>query len=160
MIRSATRNDSDQIAAIYNHYIENTRVTFEEKPLSSSEIESRLLAGEKIGTWLVSEQHGHVVGFAYSAPWGEREGYRTSVETTIYLDHSHAGKGLGFELYGRLLEELRAQQLHAVIGIIGLPSPASVTLHEKLGFKKSGELKEIGTKFDKWVDVGYWQLLL
>ncbi len=160
MIRPATRNDSDQIATIYNHYIENTTVTFEEAPLDGPEIESRLLAGEQIGTWLVSEHNRIVVGYAYSAPWGAREGYRTSAETTIYLDHRHVGKGLGFELYGSLLEELRAQQLHAVIGIIGLPNRASVALHENFGFEKTGELKEIGTKFNKWVDVGYWQLLL
>jgi len=160
MIRPATRNDSDQIAAIYNHYIENTAATFEDVPLTGAEVESRLLVGEKIGTWLVSEHNGNVVGYAYSAPWGEREGYRASVETTIYLDHKHVGKGLGFDLYSMLLEQLRAQQLHAAVGIIGLPNPASVALHEKLGFEKVGELKEIGNKFNKWVDVGYWQLLL
>ena len=160
MIRFATQNDSDQIARIYNYYIENTTVTFEEVPVAGKEIEARILEDQKVGTWLVSEHNGNVEGYAYSAPWGERKGYRTSVETTIYLNHVYAGKGLGFELYGNLIEELRAQQLHAVIGIIGLPNPASVALHEKLGFLKTGELKEIGTKFDKWVDVGYWQLLL
>ncbi len=160
MIRFATQNDSDQIAGIYNYYIEHTTATFEDVPLAGEEIEVRMLAGQKLGTWLVSEHNGNVQGYAYSAPWGQHQGYRTSFETTIYLNHSYVGKGLGFGLYCRLIEELRAKRLHAAIGIIGLPNPASVALHEKVGFVKAGEFKEIGIKFDNWVDVGYWQLLL
>ncbi len=155
MIRPATPEDSDQIASIYNHYIANTTVTFEEAPLTSAQIETRLATG----TWLVSEQAGQVLGYAYASQWAERIGYRHSVETTIYLDHEHLGKGLGFELYSMLLERLRTQQLHSAVGIIGLPNPGSVALHEKLGFQKVGELKEIGSKFGEWVNVGYWQLL-
>ncbi|MGI9318922.1 MAG: GNAT family N-acetyltransferase [bacterium] len=160
MIRPATDNDSDQISVIYNHYIENTNVTFEDVPLTGEDVRLRLQSIRKVGTWLVSVHHGNVVGYAYSMPWGEREGYRTSVESTIYLDQNRIGKGFGFKLYATLLEQLRAQQHHTVVGVIGLPNPGSVALHEKLGFKKSGELKEIGTKFDKWIDVGYWQLFL
>lgn len=155
MIRPATPEDSDQIASIYNHYIANTTVTFEEAPLTSAQIETRLATG----TWLVSEQAGQVLGYAYASQWAERIGYRHSVETTIYLDNGHLGKGLGFELYSMLLERLRTQQLHSAVGIIGLPNPGSVALHEKLGFQKVGELKEIGSKFGEWVNVGYWQLL-
>ena len=155
MIRPATPEDSDQIASIYNHYIANTTVTFEEAPLTSAQIETCLATG----TWLVSKQAGQVLGYAYASQWAERIGYRHSVETTIYLDHEHLGKGLGFELYSMLMERLRTQQLHSAVGIIGLPNPGSVALHAKLGFQKVGELKEIGSKFGEWVNVGYWQLL-
>ena len=159
MIRPAKEDDANQIAAIYNHYIEYTSITFEQVPITGTEMASRLKQGVSKGTWLVCENDKKLVGYAYSSPWGERIGYRRSVETSIYLDHSYIKKGLGFELYDKLLEQLQLQQIHTVIGVIGLPNPQSIALHEKLGFKQVAELKQIGQKFGKWVDVGYWQLL-
>ena len=160
MIRPVKLEDSQQIASIYNYYIEHTLVTFEQVPLTSAQMEARLSSVlNEGGLWFVSEEQGHVNGYAYSTPWGTREGYRTSVEATVYLSAEHTGKGLGFSLYSHLLEQLRAMQIHSVIGVIGLPNPGSVKLHEKLGFEKVAGLKEIGRKFDTWVDVGYWQRL-
>jgi L-amino acid N-acyltransferase YncA len=82
------------------------------------------------------------------------------VESTIYLDSRFASQGLGSVLYQGLMTDLRHRGLHAVFGVISLPNPASVALHEKCGFRKVGHLVEAGWKFNQWVDVGYWQLLL
>jgi phosphinothricin acetyltransferase len=82
------------------------------------------------------------------------------VESTIYLRPDAAGRGLGTKLYSSLLAELRDRQLHVAIGGIALPNAASVALHEKLGFEKVAHFRQVGNKFDRWVDVGYWQLIL
>ena len=89
-----------------------------------------------------------------------RSAYRRSVESTIYLDDDCAGQGLGTTLYSALLDILVDQQVHCVLAGIALPNPGSVALHEKLGFEKVAHLAEVGNKFDRWVDVGYWQRLL
>ncbi len=103
---------------------------------------------------------GAVVGWAYATAWKARSAYRFSVETTVYVAASHQGRGIGAALYGALLGDLRGRELHSAVGGIALPNPASVALHEKLGFKKIAHFAEVGRKFDRWVDVGYWQLIL
>ena len=100
------------------------------------------------------------MGYAYASPWRERAAYRHAVETTIYLESRFAGQGMGKRLYVALLQELRKLGLHTAFGVIALPNPASVALHEKCGFRKVGHLAEPGWKFERWVDVGYWQLML
>ncbi len=160
MIRSATPDDAARIAAIYNHYVANTVISFEEEAVSESEMKARIARGLAAGPWLVAEVDGAVVGYAYAAPWSARTGYRNSVETTVYVALSHAGKGLGSELYRALIERLKSQGFHCALAVIALPNPGSVALHEKLGFRKVGELMEVGFKLGRWVNVGYWQLLL
>jgi L-amino acid N-acyltransferase YncA len=162
MIRSAAPEDSAPIAALYNHFVERTVVTFEEKPIDAREMRSRIAA--VIGTgypWLVIEADGRVVGYAYAKPWQTRSAYRRTLESTIYLAPDFARRGLGTQLYGALIDELRKARLaHCVVGGIALPNPGSIKLHEKLGFQLVGIFKEAGWKFDNWVDVGYWQLML
>lgn len=160
MIRAALASDSARICDIYNHYVETTVVTFEEQPVSSDDMAQRILDVSAKLPWLVAEIDGTIAGYAYAAPWKSRASYRFSVETTIYLAPQSAGRGLGRELYGALLDELRMRRLHCAIGGVALPNPASVALHEKLGFSKVAEFKEVGWKLDRWVDVGYWELLL
>lgn len=161
MIRDAKAEDAAAIARIYGHYIANTIITFEETHVSDEEIRARL---QKVSSarlpWLVYEENGAVVGYAYASRWHERSAYRFSVETTIYLDAHQIGRGLGTALYATLLERLRAQGLHAAIGGIALPNTGSVALHEKLGFRQVAHYREVGFKLDRWIDVGYWQLLL
>ena len=160
VIRSATETDSDLIARIYNHYILNTVVTFEEQPVSSKEISYRIDGALAASLpYLVLVQDDLVIGYACATPWHSRSAYRYSVETSIYLDSSCIGRRVGSVLYEVLLENLEARGLHAAIGGIALPNPGSVALHEKLGFKKVAHYKEIGFKFDRWIDVGYWQRL-
>lgn len=161
MIRSATLSDSEAIAHIYNHYIENTTITFEEEPVSIQEMANRLnnISAEAL-PWIVAELDGKVIGYAYATKWRARAAYRHSVETTVYLDQAFLGRGYGKLLYEALLSILRQKGIHTAIGGIALPNESSVVLHERLGFTNVAILKEIGNKFNQWIDVGYWQIHL
>jgi phosphinothricin acetyltransferase len=108
----------------------------------------------------VWEEDGAIAGYAYATEWKERSAYRFSVESTVYVAPGLAGRGIGTRLYEALLAELQRRKVHCVIGGISLPNDASVALHERLGFVKIGHFKEVGWKFDRWVDVGYWELVL
>ena len=161
MIRSATEGDSDSIADIYNHYILNTVVTFEEQAVSARDVSGRInqVLSDSL-PYLVAVQDELVIGYAYAAKWHERSAYRYSTESTIYVEPHHVGNGIGSNLYSSLLDNLRERGLHVTMGGIALPNPRSVALHEKLGFHKVAHYKEVGFKFSKWIDVGYWQCVL
>jgi L-amino acid N-acyltransferase YncA len=156
-----TRSRTSAIAGIYNYYITETVVTFEEEPLAVSEIARRLEEVRSASLpWLVAEADSRVVGYAYATAWRPRIGYRFSAEITVYLAPGHAGQGLGTKLYSRLFPLLRARRIHAVMGGIALPNEASVALHERFGLRKVAHFAEVGFKFDRWIDVGYWQRTL
>ena len=160
MIRLGMTSDAAAIAEIYNHYVRKTVVTFEEVPVAVEDMAQRILdVGERY-PWLVWGDGVRAGGWAYATAWKARSAYRFSVETTVYVAESHQGRGLGLALYGKLIEELKARKVHSAVGGIALPNPASIALHEKLGFKKIAQFVEVGRKLDRWVDVGYWQLLL
>lgn len=156
-LRPATTDDADALAAIYNHYIMQTIVTFEEEAIAAAEMAERIVEITEKFPWIVCEVDGKVVGYAYASSWKSRCAYRNSVETTVYLHPDATGQGHGRALYDRLLSQLQALGLHAAIGGIALPNPGSVALHEKCGFVKVGEFVEVGHKFGKWINVGYWQ---
>ena len=158
-IRPATAQDAAALAAIYNYYIAETIVTFEEDTIDAAEMATRIAEVTAKFPWLVWEQGGKVLGYAYASTWKSRCAYRNSVESTVYLRQDMGGRGMGFPLYTELLRLLQAQGLHAAIGGIALPNPASVALHEKCGFQKVGEFIEVGHKFGQWINVGYWQLI-
>ena len=161
LIRNANENDAEAIARIYNHYILNTVITFEEETVSNQEIASRIKEIKSASLpYLVVEQNGKVFGFAYAGKWKSRSAYRFAVESSVYLDPGLVGEGFGSQLYVSLLDQLREMGVHTVIGGVALPNPASVRLHKKLGFTKVAEFHEVGFKFGKWIDVGYWQLKL
>ena len=158
MIRPATAADAAAIARIYDHYVRHTAVTFEEVSVPTAEMAARIDRFLAAGLpYLVLEQGDRVVGYAYAGGWHARSAYRFAVETTIYLEAATVGAGLGTRLYGALLERLSTLGLHTAIGVITIPNPASVALHEKLGFRPSGRLQEVGFKQGRWIDVGYWQ---
>jgi phosphinothricin acetyltransferase len=160
-IRAVAPADAAAIAAIYNHYVTHTVVTFEEELVSAAEIARRI---ERVRSaslpWLVAEQAGRVLGYAYATTWRARSAYRFSAEVTVYLAPADAGHGIGSNLYAELFPILRARGIHAVIGGIALPNEASVALHEKFGLRKVAHFNEVGFKLDRWVDVGYWQCML
>lgn len=161
MIRNAEVRDGAALAAIYNHYVSSTTITFEEQAVSDQEMGRRVQALQDSRLpWLVTEVDGEVLGYAYATKWKERSAYRFSVESTVYLRADAHGRGLGNQLYEELLAQLAALGVHAVIGGIAQPNPASVALHEKLGFQHVAMFREVGRKFDRWVDVGYWQRIL
>lgn len=156
--RPAGAADAPAIAEIYNHYILNTAVTFEEAPLEAADIGLRLADIEAAGLpWLVVEAGGSLAGYAYASPWKGRSAYRYSAEVTVYLRRDSDGRGLGSLLFGDLLDALRARGLRSALGVIALPNPTSVALHEKFGMKQVAHLEQVGYKFGRWIDVGYWQ---
>jgi L-amino acid N-acyltransferase YncA len=110
--------------------------------------------------WLIWEEDGKVRGFAHASKWKGRCAYRYSLESTVYLDPAAIGKGIGSQLYQLRLAELRQRGMHTVLAGISLPNEASVALHERFGFQKVAHFKEVGRKFEKWIDLGYWQLFL
>jgi phosphinothricin acetyltransferase len=160
MIRPATIADAAAIAAIYNHYVATTTITFEEAAVSESEMATRIDTVSAHLPWYVCERDGAVVGYAYATPWRVRSAYRFSVETTVYVAPAYAREGIGEQLYRAVIEALRVKEIKVVIGGIAQPNPASVALHEKLGFEKVAHFKNVGRKFERWVDVGYWELQL
>lgn len=159
IIRDVKPSDAAGIASIYNHYILETAVTFEEAVVDAGEIEGRITetCGEKL-PWVVAEDEaGAVIGYAYASKWKGRCAYRYSVEVTVYLAPESTGKGAGSALYTALFAALKTLGYHVVIGGITLPNEASIALHEKFGLEKAGHFKEVGYKFGTWTDVGYWQ---
>lgn len=160
MIRPVRPDDAGAIRDIYNAYIDHTWVTFEEVQVTAEEMVSRIARTTKTYPWLVYEEDGKVLGYAYAGRWKERSAYRYAVEIAIYLDAGSLGNGIGTQLLGMLLELLKAQKYHSAIYGVSLPNAASVALCEKFGFKKIAHFDEVGYKLEKWIDVGYWELIL
>jgi phosphinothricin acetyltransferase len=160
MIRPVTANDASALCGIYNYYIVNTVVTFEEEELSPPVMETRIRNITGKYPWFVWEENGELLGYAYAHKWHERAAYRFSAEDSIYLRHDALGRGIGRRLLGRVIAELRKTDVHALMSVITIPNEKSVTLHESFGFKKAAEFHEIGYKMNRWLDVGYWELLL
>jgi L-amino acid N-acyltransferase YncA len=160
MIRSATAADAQAVCAIYNHFILQSTVTFEEAAITPDDMAARIGAGSDRLPFLLAELDGAVAGYAYAAPWKTRSAYRHTVESSVYVAPGFAGLGLGSRLYQALLQDLRERDVHAVLAGIALPNSASVGLHESFGFAKVGQMREVGRKFGQWLDVGYWQLVL
>lgn len=152
--------DAVQICNIYNHYIKNSVITFEETETDETEIRRRINAVTKNFPWLVYEEDSKVIGYAYADRWKERSSYRFSVENTVYVHKDHFGKGTGKILLQELIFKLKQKGIHSILAGIALPNEASIILHEKCGFTECGKLKEVGFKFGKWVDVGYWEKIL
>ena len=161
MIRSAERRDGDALAELYNHFVMHSVTTFETEPVTGADMADRVAQVQAIGLpWLILEDAGDLLGYACAVRWKQRAAYRHSVESTIYLGHDQSGSGYGTTLYSDLLTRLEGLGVHAVLGGIALPNEPSVALHEKVGYTKVAHLSEVGRKFDRWIDVGYWQRLL
>lgn len=156
-IRPCRPDDVQAICDIYNHYIENTVISFEETSLTVAEMADRVDACTRNYHWLVCMADGRVVGYAYANKWQQRSAYRLCVETTVYLRPGEEGRGYGSALYGALLPLLVGRGLQVAIAGIALPNAASVKLHENIGFTKVAHYPGVGWKFGQRVDVGYWQ---
>jgi L-amino acid N-acyltransferase YncA len=159
-IRDATMSDAEMICAIYNPIVLNTTISFEEDAVPVADMASRIESVTAKLPWLVGQEDGAVAGYAYASRHRERSAYRYSVETTAYVAEFARGRGIGTGLYTALLNRLRTLSVHAALGGIALPNPASIALHEKCGFKKVAHFEQVGLKFGRWVDVGYWQIVL
>jgi len=158
MIRPIKPSDTEAVVDIYNYYISNTIVSFEEVPISANEMKQRI---DKVlfveFPWFVAEENGEIIGYAYASQWNERSAYKYSAKVTVYLSHLSTAIGWGTKLYAALFAALKKRSIHVVIGGISLPNSASVAIHEKFGMTKVAHFKAVGYKYDKWIDVGYWQ---
>lgn len=161
MVRPAVPGDAEQIAKIYNHYVLTTAITFEEAEVPAPEMADRILVIQSTPLpWLTAMRGARIVGYAYAGKWKVRSAYRFSTEVTVYVGPGREGTGVGSALYRQLLAALKSCGVHAAIAGIALPNAASIRLHEKFGFKKVAHFPEVGFKFNRWVDVAYWQLNL
>lgn len=160
MIRPVEQKDHNKITAIYNYYILNSIATFEEETISIDTMGKRIDSITREFPWLVFEHEQKICGYAYACLWNTRSAYRKSAEITIYIEQTNVNKGIGTKLYAELISRLITMGFHVVIGGISLPNKASIALHEKFGLKKVAHFSEVGLKFNKWIDVGYWELIL
>ncbi|TYP99948.1 phosphinothricin acetyltransferase [Tenacibaculum adriaticum] len=160
MIRKVTLQDAATITNIYNYYVRTSVATLEEQEVSEEYFKDEIKNITKKFPWFVYEVNNQILGFANASAWKTRSGYKKSVQLMVYLNPDTTSKGIGSLLYDAVISKLKELDVHVLMGGISLPNEASVKLHEKFGFKKAAHFKEIGYKFNKWVDVGYWQLIL
>ena len=160
-IRGAqAERDAAACAAIYAPYVEQTAVSFEERAPDALEMEARISSHATTHPWLVAEDGGEVVGYAYACRHLERPAYRWAADVSVYVAANRRGEGLGRSLYERLFVHLRRQNFQIACAGITLPNDASVGLHEALGFFRVGVSPRIGWKDGRWHDVSWWQLEL
>ena len=154
VIRDATIDDAESLAAIYNYYVEHTHITFDLEAVSVASRQDWLTQYNQNPSHrlLVGEENGKLIGYASSSRFRPKPAYHRSVETTIYLDPDCKGRGYGGTLYARLLNELAETGVNRCYGIIALPNDASIALHKGLGFNEAGHLTEVGFKFEKYWD--------
>lgn len=161
IVRPAVSDDAVQAAYIYNHYIATSHATFELDPIDGREMLRRMESGWDAGyPFLVCEEGSGVCGYAFASSHRGRPAYAHTVEVSVYVKPGNDGQGIGTKLYDSLLSELETDGFHTVIAGISLPNEDSVRLHEKFGFEKVAHFREVGRKFDRWFDVGYWQKIL
>jgi L-amino acid N-acyltransferase YncA len=160
IIRGVSEADAAAICAIYNPYVRDTEISFEQAPVSETDMVQRIRDYTAQYPWLVSEVEGEVVAYAYATRWRTRAAYDYTLESTIYVNGAYTGRGIGKPLYLELLRELKSRGVRAVVGCIALPNDASVVLHKKCGFVKVAHFPQVGRKFERWVDVGFWQATL
>lgn len=160
MIRKVQTEDAEAIAAIYNHYIAQTTITFETEPVSTEEMKRRILSISRNYPYWIYEEKGEIAGYCYAHQWKEKEAYQCTAETTIYIKPEYTGKGIGKKMMLHLTNSCRERNLHTLIACITYPNEASMHLHEQLGFQLVSHFHEVGRKFDQWLDVCDYELHL
>jgi len=159
VIRHAdSARDAEAIANIYAPFVADTVISFEDMAPAPAEMADRIERLATTHAWLVAEDAGEILGYAYACPHRERAAYRWTTEVTVYVDPRHQRRGVGRRLYGALLARLADQGYRVALAVIALPNDASVGLHEACGFELVGVYRDIGFKFGSWWDVGWWQL--
>ena len=159
MLRKVHLKDAQQLVKIYNYYVLNSVVTFDLVEMTEKQMEQKIKTISVEYPWFVYEENRSILGYAYACQWKVKAAYKQTVESTVYVSPASTQKGLGTKLYSQLIATLKTQNIHAILGGISLPNESSIRLHEKLGFEKVAHFKALGFKFNKWVDVGYWQLI-
>ena len=156
-IRLATSADIPAILEISNWAAANTAANFAVEPESLESWQQDWTDTHELFPWYVAVDHDRVIGFAKASPWKGRCAYNWTAESTVYVLPDHHGQGVGRTLYRHLLDTLREQGYRTVLGGITVPNEASICLHESMGFRRVALLEQVGWKFGKWHDVGYWE---
>lgn len=161
-IRAARPADAGPIADIYAPYVASGTISFELEPPDTRTMARRMAASDGLYPWIVATEgeDGGLLGYAYATRFRDRPAYAYVVETSIYLSGAVQGQGTGRLLYEALIGTLRAQGFTQAIGVVALPNPGSIALHEAVGFRRAGVYREVGYKQGRWIDVGIWQCAL
>jgi L-amino acid N-acyltransferase YncA len=159
-IRFATPADASAVAEIYGPFCEDSPITFETERPTVPEIENRIRGIVERFPWLICENENEVIGYAYAGPHRDRAAYRWCVDVAIYLSEKRRGQGHGTALYTVLFELLRIQGYFQAYAGVTLPNPASIRLHQRLGFEAVGIYRQVGYKANAWHDVSWWALSL
>jgi phosphinothricin acetyltransferase len=156
-VRDATERDAPACAAIYAPYVTDTAVSFELEPPTAADMAGRIAAARHRHAWLLLEEAGRVVGFAYGLPFADRAAYRWACQTSIYLEVGRRRSGGGRVLYGALLARLAERGYRRAFAGMTLPNEASAGLHGALGFEPVGVYRRVGWKHGAWHDVAWVQ---
>ena len=160
MIRPVRPEDADGIATIYNEYVKHTTVSFETAPVTPDEMRRRIEYYAAHFPYLVDEEAGVIRGYCYAHAWKEREAYRFTWETTVYLSKQYCRMGIGKKLMQELIKHCKSAGCHALVACITGNNTASCEFHRSLGFTPCSRFPEVGYKFGKWLDVVDYLLLL
>lgn len=157
MIRTARADDAEAVHAIYAPAVDDTAITFETERPGVEVMRQRILTRLQHYPWLVWEENGSVLAYAYATRFRERAAYDWIAETSIYVHADARRRGIARKLYGALLDVMRLQGINQAVGVITLPGDVSVALHETMGFTPAGVWRKAGYKLGRWWDVGVWQ---
>jgi phosphinothricin acetyltransferase len=156
-VRDANEHDAEACAAIYAPYVTDTTITFEYEPPSAAEMALRIAAAQRAHAWLVLEDDGRVVGYAYAGRYKERAAYRWSSEVSVYLETGRRRSGSGRMLYEALFERLAERGFRTLVAGMTLPNDPSEGLHRAMGFEPIGTFRRVGWKHGQWRDVAWAQ---
>ena len=157
MIRPFKTEYIPQLLDIYNYYVLNSTATFDLEALTFDVFKEKTIRINNEYPFIVYEEDHVILGYAYGSKFRPKPAYHFTVESTVYVKHDTFKKQIGTKLYADLLVLLKQAGFRMVMGVLNLPNPASVRLHEKFGFTQVADLKQVGFKFGKWQDVGFWQ---
>lgn len=157
LVRNATETDGAACADIYAPYVTDTSISFESVPPTPALMARRITHYAASHAWLVAEDDGQIAGYAYAHPFSERDAYRWSCETSIYVAPDARGRGVGRALYRDLLDRVASRGYLRAFAGVTLPNAASIALHRAFGFEACGVYRRVGYKFGRWHDVGWFQ---
>lgn len=160
MIRFATIDDAPQIKNIYNRYILETTISFDMRPHRLPYYVNAIKKANLKHAYLVDVEDNIVRGYAYAHQWKQREGYRYACETSVYIAPQFQHQGIGSALMHALIAEMRCREFKVLIACITGENSASMAMHEKLGFRRVSHFHSVGRKFDRWLDVVDYEMLL
>jgi phosphinothricin acetyltransferase len=153
IIESVKLTDADEILSIYAPYVKDTLVSLETKVPEKEDFEKRIKDISSEYPYYVCRKNGKILGYAYASRYRVRDGYRFTVECSVYVSSDVHRQGVGTMLYEALFEELKKRGFHTALVVIVYPNEDSIAFHKALGFEEVGYFKEVGYKFGKWMDV-------